>query len=100
MEPEIPYRTPFNTSPAASVSSTDEHDFSTLLQVRNDFAAEIAKLHDFNAFEFGKDMLPADRAKKLLHEVEVNQAVYAILAPFFETLDSTIQDINSRYKER
>lgn len=82
------------------MSSTDENEFSTLVKVTQDFAEQLEMLHHFNAFEIGKDKLPASRAKILLHEVEVNQAVYAVLLPIFETLNSTVNDINQKYRER
>ena len=101
MEPEIPYRTPFQPfTPAESVSSTDENEYSTLLQVRNDFAEAIAELSSFTAFDIDKSKTPTERAKILLHDVEVNQAAYAILYPLFETLNSTVNSINQKYREK
>jgi hypothetical protein len=101
MDNDIPYRTPFQTfSPAESVSSTDENEFSTLVKVTQDFADELQKLHDFDAFKIAKDKLPADRAKLLLYEVEVNKKVFDILMPLFEMLNGTVNDINAKYRER
>jgi hypothetical protein len=100
MNEDISYRTSFKLpTPASQVSSTDEHEFSTLLKVRNDFAADIAALHDFNAFEV-KAENPNERAHILLHDVEVNQAVYNILEPLFARLDDTVNDINQKYREK
>jgi L-lysine 2,3-aminomutase len=101
MEPEIPYRTPFTQfTPAASVSSTDENEFSTLRQTRDEFAEALSSLYTFNAFEVDKSKTPTERAKVLLHEVEINQGVYAILMPLFESLDSTVNGINQKYREQ
>lgn len=101
MNEEIPYRTPFQTfSPAVSASSTDENEYSTLLQVRNDFGEAITALSSFTTFDIDKSKPPTERAKILLHDVEVNQAAYAILYPLFDTLNSTVNSINQKYREK
>lgn len=101
MEPEIPYRTRVrNFTPAASVSSTDENEFSTLVKVRKDFAEAMTNLYSFDAFDIDKSKTPTERARLLLHDVELNQAVYAVLLPLYEALNGTVNDINSKYKEK
>ena len=101
MDNDIPYRTPFqNSTPAASVSSTDENEFSTLVKVRADFAEQLALLQSSNAFDVATDKLPADRAKIILHQYDVNKKVYEILMPLYEDLNSTVNDINLKYREK
>lgn len=95
MEPQIPYRTPFQTfTPAASVSSTDENNFDTLTHVRKDLAAAIEKLDHFHAFDLeGTEM-------NIKAQIKAHQLAYEILMPALDAIDSTIESVNQKYKER
>ena len=101
-ESDLPYRSRVASTiiPTASPSATDERELSTLQIVRADLSQAIAALNkDFNAFTIGKDKLPAERAQLLLHEVEVRQAVYDIIAPLIDMIDGTVSEINEKYKK-
>lgn len=95
MDDELPYRTPFQyTTPAASVSSTDEHEFSTLLQQRNEFAAAIAQLDHWSAFDLeGTEMT-------IKQQIKAHELAFGILSPIFEALNSAVNDINEKYREK
>lgn len=97
----LQYRSPITQAAPPPPYTVDEANFDTLKSVLADLDREMATLNkDFNAFEIGKDDLPADRAKKLLHEVEVRQAAFDILMPIRERLFSGINIANENFKQR
>lgn len=98
----VPYRATIASLPAAApVSSKDENNYDTLKDVHARLAKSIEDLYtDFNAFEVHKDLLPANRAKMLLHDVEVRQGVYDIVLPLLQTLESALESVNGKYRER
>jgi hypothetical protein len=95
MDQDIPYRTPFQTStPAASVSSTDEHEYSTLLKQRNDFVEALAQLNHWDAFDLKESELG------IKEQIKAHRLAYDILSPIFESLNSAVNDINAKYREQ
>lgn len=101
---DLPYR---NSAPAHVLptmqkpSSVDEGEFSTLLSVRNQLAEGVEGLYkDFNAF----DLLKADSKQKaaydLIVQIEAKKAAYDILAPLLESVTSSIESINAKYRQR
>lgn len=99
---EIPYRSPVSQLPTTDkASSVDEGNYDTLRAVRQELAQAIDALAtDFNAFTIIKDQKPEDRAAILLHEVEVRQAAYDILMPVFEAVNSTMEAVDVKYREK
>jgi hypothetical protein len=95
MDQDIPYRTPFQTStPAASVSSTDENEYSTLLKQRTDFAEALAELRQFDAFDLTGTEL------QVKQQIVAHRIAFDILSPIFESLNSAVNDINAKYREK
>lgn len=104
MGPEdLPYRAPFSTqNPVPDEKySRDDADYSTLRAVHADLLAAVEALSkDFNLFDIDQSKLPAERAKILLHQVEVKQSVYAILAPLLAKIESTTNITDTKFKQR
>lgn len=86
---------------AAEVSSADEREFSTLKQVHSFLNNSLENLYrDFNAFHVDES-LPLDEALKVLQRrIDGKKEAYDILAPIVETINSTIEHINQKYRER
>ena len=98
----IPYRSAIPDVMADDTTTTteDEANYNTLIIVRNTFQTSVNNLYkDFNAFTLNKNKLPADRAKLLLHDIEVKQGVYDVLAPLLESVISAVQTVDDKYKQ-
>ena len=94
-DPDIPYRTSVpNFTPAASVSSTDENEFSTLLQARNEFGEAIAQLHHWDAFDLEEKELTVKE------QIKAHRVAYDILLPLYESFNDTVNQINAKYREK
>lgn len=98
---DLPYRSPVTvTAPPQQVTS-DEQDYSTLRLVREEIANCLEGLYkDFNAFDVLKKQPVADAAVDLVRQVEVNQAVYGVLSPLLQAIDSKLQLIDGKYREK
>lgn len=85
-------------------SSADEREFSTLKAVREQIARRIEGLYkDFNAFDILKLLESPkieDAQRKLLVQVMGKQEAYDILAEALEVIDTTMQTINIKYREK
>lgn len=93
-EPEIPYRTRLKDfTPTSPVSSTDENEYSTLLKVRNDLAADLAQLDNWSAFDLTESEL------SIKQQIKAHQLAYDILSPIFDALNNTVNEINIKYME-
>lgn len=80
-------------------SITDEAQYSTLIAVRNDIAMALEDLYkDFNAFDVFKDDVTEEAKEKMLRQIAGKQEAYNILFPVLETIDSTMLQINAKYK--
>lgn len=85
----------------ATVTQTtaDETNYNTLKAVQKVLGEALNDLNKFNAFNINKEDLPADRARKLLHQVEVNQDVYDIVAPLFDSIVAAIDVVDNKFRE-
>ena len=95
MDNDLPYRTPFNTSPAkqaSSVSSMDEANFSSIRAIRNDMEVEMNRLKDVTLLDLTESEL------KLKSQIKANQIAYAILEPLLETLDVVLVGIENKWR--
>ena len=97
----LPYRSPVSDKTNPNPVTKDEDQYSTLQNVFKILEDATSGLYnDFNVFQFAKDKLPADRAKILLHEIEVKQGVYEILAPLVERVGNAISEADSNFRRR
>lgn len=100
---ELVYRSPaFRVPVEKDVPSTeDERNYSTLKRVRELLAESIDELHrDFNAFNVLSAGSKKDATEKLLIDITARQIAYTILQPLLETIESSIQQIDNRYREK
>lgn len=98
---DLPYRSPVTATALPQPVTSDEQDYSTLRSVRAVIADALEGLYkDFNAFDVLKRESVETAAIDLLRQVEVNQAVYGVLAPLLEAIDSKLQLIDSKYREK
>lgn len=100
---DLPYRADV-TSLLAGVESkqvtSDEVNYNTLKAVKKVLAEALNDLNkNFNAFSINKEDLPSDRARKLLHQVEVNQDVYDIVAPLYDSVVAAIDIVDNKFRE-
>lgn len=98
----IPYATTGIPVPAAKPKvSTDEANYDTLIQVRKELAAALAALYkDFNAFTAADKANTAQAAQDLLVDIKARQIAFGILEPICESVNSTIQLIDKKYREK
>lgn len=93
LDEEVPYRSPVTTGPADPVSTQDEINYSTLLEVKKDFDDAIVGLsNNFNSFKLASD------APNLEAQVAGRQVAYDILEPLQRKLQSAIDDIEVKQK--
>lgn len=99
-EPSYFTHVPAGVLPTQAEESTqDEANFDTLKKVQSDFRAAIDSLHkDFNAFDIHKDDTDEVAKNKLLRDIDGRQIAYDILSPLLETLDNTVNGVESKYK--
>lgn len=82
-------------------SSVDEGEFSTLQVVRDSLANAVEELYkDFNAFDLLKTGKKTEAAYDLIVQIEAKKAAYDILTPLLETITSTMEGINAKYRQR
>lgn len=82
-------------------SSEDERTFSTLKEVRRLLAESVEGLYkDFNAFQVDKNLPRKEALQVLQRQIDGKQEAYDILAPLLESVDSVLDQINLKYKER
>lgn len=97
----LPYRTPGMVGQRPVQTTSNEQDYSTLQIVRDILAKNVEALYkDFNAFGVNKDKDPDERAKILLHEVEVKQGVFDIVNPLLEAVNSAMLAVDQKYKQK
>lgn len=89
---ELTYRSPIIMKTETPASSVDEQEFSTLLVVRNQLAEDIGRLDGIHAFK-----LTGTQEERDAYMAGAKIA-YDILAPIYDTLDSTISAINNKYR--
>lgn len=98
---DLPYRSPVSQAVNSNPVTKDEDEHSTLKSVFKILEETTTGLYkDFDAFQLYKDKLPADRAKMLLHDVEVKQAVYEIVAPLVQRVGDAIAAADSNFRRR
>lgn len=99
---EVPYRATITSLPGeAQVDSKDEENYDTLRIVQTALAESIEDLSkNFNAFDIDEKDLPADRAKKLLHDIETKQGVYDIVSPLLEIVNNAVRAVDNKYKDK
>lgn len=97
---DIPYRSAIPEAPDNSqVTSKDEDQYSTLLNVQKTLAASVEALSkDFNAFDLYTDKPLSTRGTLILHEIEVRQGVFDIVAPLLDSVNDAIKIVDSRHK--
>lgn len=98
---DLPYRsfTPLTIMPKADSTATDEQQFSTLLEARENLAKDIEALYkDFNAFDLSKAENEHEAVAALLYQIRGKQTAYDILVPVLDAMDSTIMLINDKWK--
>lgn len=101
---DLPYRSsaPAHVLPTTQQpSSVDEGEFSTLKVVRDTLAEGVEGLYkDFNAFDLLKTGKKTEAAYDLIVQIESKKIAYDILAPLLETVVSTMESINAKYRQR
>lgn len=96
---ELPVRSPIDISPARNVTTQDEENYSTLVDIQNTINLAIAGLYkDFNAFKILDKEDDTTATKALLRQIAGKQEAYDILAPIQEQLNSVIDQINEMRK--
>lgn len=95
------YRSPVTQAAEPPKYTADEANYDTIKQIGQDLERELNALYkDFNTFQIAKDMDPDERAKILLHEVEVKQGVYDILVPIIDRIHSSLKTADDNFKQR
>lgn len=99
---DIPYRADVTSLLAGADTkqvTEDEVNYGTLKTVKNALKEALESLNGFNAFTINKEDLPADRARKLLHQVEVNQDVFDIVKPLYDEVVAAIEIVDNKFRE-
>lgn len=97
----LPYRSPVTAQTNPNPVTRDEEQYDTLKNVFKILEDETARLYtDFNAFTILKDKHPDEKAALLLHDIEVRQGIYDVLAPLVERLGNAIATADSNFRRR
>lgn len=86
---ELDYRSPVSSGSGPFISTPDEQNYSTLIEVLKDFDQGLYELaHDFNAFDLS--------GKEMTLEVQVagRQYAYDLLMPLREKIQSAVNDVS------
>lgn len=85
---DAPVRSPFDAGSTDNVSSQDEDDFSTLLQLQKDINESVAELHSVNAFDLAeKDGL------SIKEQMAAFRLAETIVAPLQNLINDTVATI-------
>lgn len=91
---DLSYRSAVPEPTVAKSIVVNESEYSSLKTVRKLLAQAVDDLSkNFNAFDILKKEDTTVAAVDLLRQVEVNQAVYNILVPLLDTVDSAITSV-------
>ena len=90
---DVPVRAPFDVGNTDNVSSEDEDDFSTLLQLQKDINQSVAELHSVNAFDLAEGELT------IKEQMAAFRAAEAIVAPLQTLINDTVNSIKLKQKE-
>jgi hypothetical protein len=97
MNPDLPYMTPLDLYPAAAGSSgsfQDEMNYSSLEEARDNMKTEMDRLLTINSVDITRTELSVKQ------QIAANQTAYDILLPVLQTLESAIQDVKSKWRQR
>ncbi len=99
---DLPYRTPMTAIVSTTpVSSKNEDNYDTLKIVQKLFRDSLDGLYrDFNAFDVLNGKPPSAAAENLLRQIQAKQIAYDLLSPVLEAVDSAIQTVDDKYKQR
>jgi hypothetical protein len=92
---EIPVRSPITVAVAPVASNQDENDWSTLVNIYNDIKQQMVKCDSVA----GLDLKKAD-GLTIEQQIAVNQKVIEVLEPIAAEIESAVQDIQLKTKER
>lgn len=98
---DIPYRSPITAQTNKNPVTKDEEQYDTLknvFKILEDASADLYK--EFNAFELHKDKPLDERGKAILHDLEVKQSVYEIIAPLVERVGNAIAQADTNFRRR
>lgn len=86
-------------SPVTRVTK-DEEQYSTLKSIHIVLKDAVAALYlDFNAFKVTSGVPKTTALYELQRQIDGKQLAYDILAPALQAVESSIQSIDSKYKE-
>lgn len=91
---DVPTRAPFDVGNTDNVSTQDENDFSTLLQLQKDINQSVRELHSVNAFD-----LTEKEGLSIKEQMAAFRAAEAIVSPLQILINDTVDTIKNKQKE-